>query len=92
MHAKSLQLYPTLFDPWTVVSQTLLSMGFCRQEYWSELPYPPPADFLTQGSNLRLRHCRQILYHWGSPIYKHVCMKNYIKLIFLFKYTFIYAI
>ena len=27
---------------WTVAHQAPLSMGFPRQEYWSELPFPPP--------------------------------------------------
>ena len=26
--------------PWTVAHQAPLSMGFSRQEYWSELPFP----------------------------------------------------
>ena len=30
--------------PWTVACQVPLSMGFSRQEYWSELPCPPPGD------------------------------------------------
>ena len=30
--------------PWTVVCQIPLSMEFCRQEYWSGLPFPPPGD------------------------------------------------
>ena len=29
---------------WTVAHQALLSMGLSRQEYWSELPCPPPGD------------------------------------------------
>ena len=29
---------------WTVARQTPLSMGFPRQEYWSGLLFPPPAD------------------------------------------------
>ena len=29
---------------WTVISQAPLSMGFSRQEYWSSLPYPSPAE------------------------------------------------
>ena len=41
MRAKSLQLYPTLWNLWTVAHQAPLSMGFCRQEYWSGLPCPP---------------------------------------------------
>ena len=32
-----------------------------QQEYWSELPFPPPGIFLTQGLNVSLLHCRQIL-------------------------------
>ena len=34
---------------WTVAHQSPLCMGFCRQEYWSGLPFPPPGIFLTQG-------------------------------------------
>ena len=30
--------------PWTIADQTPLSLGFSRQEYWSELPFPPPGD------------------------------------------------
>ena len=30
--------------PWTVARQAPLSMEFSRQEYWSELPFPPPGD------------------------------------------------
>ena len=56
--------------PWTVAGQAPLSMGFSRQQYWSELPFPPPGDLLTQRSNTGLLHCRQIRYHLnhqGSP-------------------------
>ena len=28
--------------PWTVACQASLSMEFSRQEYWSDLPFPPP--------------------------------------------------
>ena len=40
-HFSCVQLFATL---WTVASQTPLSMGFSRQEYWSESPCPPPGD------------------------------------------------
>ena len=30
-------------------SQTPLSMGFSRQEYWSGLPFTPPGDFPNPG-------------------------------------------
>ena len=48
---------------WTVARQPPLSMGFSRQEYWSGLLCPSPGDFPTQGSNLSLLHCWQILFH-----------------------------
>ena len=35
--------------PWTVVHQAPLSMGFCRQEYWSRLPFPSLDDFPDTG-------------------------------------------
>ena len=42
--------YVQLFiTPWTVDCQALLSMGFSRQEHWSELPCPPPGDLLDPG-------------------------------------------
>ena len=34
---------------WTVARQAPLSMGFPRQEYWSELPLPSPRDLLDPG-------------------------------------------
>ena len=30
--------------PWTVAHQAPLFMGFSRQEYWSGLPFPSPAE------------------------------------------------
>ena len=57
----------TLCDPWTVARQAPLSVGFSRQEHWSGLPCPSPGIFPTQGSNLSLLHCRQILYHQSVP-------------------------
>ena len=38
----SLSVMATHFvAPWTAVYQTLLSVQFSRQEYWSGLPFPP---------------------------------------------------
>ena len=34
---------------WTVALQAPLSVGFSRQEYWSGLPCPPPADLPDPG-------------------------------------------
>ena len=35
------RLFGTL---WTVASQTPLSMGLSKKEYWSGLPFPPPEE------------------------------------------------
>ena len=40
------RLFVTL---WTVALQGPLSMGFSRQEYWSELPRPSPGDLPDPG-------------------------------------------
>ena len=45
----SLQACPTLSILWTVARQAPLSMGFSRQEYWSELPCLPPDDLSDPG-------------------------------------------
>ena len=50
-HFSHVQLFVTI---WTVARQAPLSMGFSRQEYWSELQCPPPGDLpnsAIQGSN-----------------------------------------
>ena len=61
----------TLCDPMDVACQAPLSKEFPRQKYWSGLPFPPPGDFLTQGSNLSLLLCRKILNHEppGAPLH-----------------------
>ena len=37
---------------WTVARQAPLSVGFSGQEYWSGLPFPPPADLPNPGIEL----------------------------------------
>ena len=49
MHGRSLQSFWLFATPWTIAHQAPLSMGFCRQEYWSELPCPPPEDLPNPG-------------------------------------------
>ena len=43
------KLCPTLATPWTVARKAPLSMGFSRQECWSELPFPSPGDLPDPG-------------------------------------------
>ena len=49
---KSLSHVRFLATPWTAAYQAPLSMGFSRQEYWSEVPLPSPADSLIFIYNL----------------------------------------
>ena len=50
MHACIFSHVQLFVTPWTVVCQTSLSMGFSRQEYWSELPFSPPGDLPDPGT------------------------------------------
>ena len=53
----------------TIAHQTLLSMGFSRQKYWSSLPFPPQGDFPNPGLNRSLLHWEMDslpLSHQGS--------------------------
>ena len=52
MHAQSLSCVQLFVTPWTVAHQTPLSMGFHRQEYQSELPFPPSEDLPGPGIKL----------------------------------------
>ena len=66
------QLCSTLCDPMTVACQAPLSMGFCRQEYWSGLPLPPPGDLpnprINSISSALQAYC-SLLSHQGSSKY-----------------------
>ena len=46
---KSLSRVRLSAAPWTVAHQAPLSMGFSRQEHWSGLPFPSPADLPDPG-------------------------------------------
>ena len=50
MCVQSLQSCLTLCNPKTWARQAHLSVGFSRQEYWSELPCPRPGDLPDPGT------------------------------------------
>ena len=57
----------------TVARQAPLSLGFSKQEYWSELPFPSPGDLLDPGikpASPALQVDSLPLSHQGSPDYK----------------------
>ena len=45
-HSSRVRLFAT---PCTIAHQVFLFMEFSRQEYWSELPCPPPGDLPNPG-------------------------------------------
>ena len=49
MKVKLLSRVRLFVTPWTVAHQAPPSMGFSRQEYWSGLPFPSPADLPNPG-------------------------------------------
>ena len=79
---KSLSCVRLCATPWIVAYQAPPSMGFCRQEYWSGLPFPSPGGLPNPGIvlNLGLLHCRQTLYHLshqGSPLTRGINASKY---------------
>ena len=54
--AKSLQLCPTLCDPIDGSPLGSPSLGFSRQEHWSELPFPSPQLLLIEGNGNPLQY------------------------------------
>ena len=65
--------------PWTIVRQSPLSMGFPKQEYWSELPFPSPGDLPDPRIELAfpaLQLSSLPLSHQGSPNQEVVLFKE----------------
>ena len=44
---------------WTVAFQAPMPMGFSRQEYWSELPFPPSGDLPDWGIKPKSLHWQE---------------------------------
>ena len=49
MKVKSLSYVQLFVTPRTVACQAPPSVGFSRQEYWSEVPFPSPGDLPDPG-------------------------------------------
>ena len=50
VHAWAFSHISLFVTPRTIAHQAPLSIKFSRQEYWSELPFPPPGDLSTPGT------------------------------------------
>ena len=49
MYVLSCSVLSNAATPLTVACQVPLSLKFCGQGYWSELPFPPPGDLPNPG-------------------------------------------
>ena len=60
----------TLCDPRTTAHQASLFMGFSRQEYCSEFPFPPPEDLpdpeIQLASPVSSVLVGKLFYHWAT--------------------------
>ena len=71
-----------LVTPWTAACQTLLSMGFPRQEYWSGLPFPSPGDLPDPGieptfpMSSALQADPLSLSHLGNPALSYLMLNT----------------
>ena len=64
---------------WTIAHLAPLSMGFFRQEYWSELPCPPPGNLLDPGIETAspATPAMQVdSLQWSHPGIPHGCVKG----------------
>ena len=73
--------------PWTVACQAPLSMGFSRQEYWNELPCPPPGDLSNPViepkklmSSVLAGRFFVTSTTWEAPSYQKVRRKFFLRL------------
>ena len=68
--AQSLSHVHLIAIPRTAAHQATLSMEFSRQEYWSRLPFPSPADssWLRDQTHVSCISCtdKWIPYHWAT--------------------------
>ena len=71
------KLCPSRVTLWTVASQSSLSMGFPRQEYWSGLLFSSPGDLPDSKIKPGFLHCRHLCVScvcmclWGA-IHSHI--------------------
>ena len=70
--------------PWTIARQVPLSMGFSKQEYWSELPCHPPGVLPDPGiesvspASPALQAILYPLSHMGTRLWAYLCSIHFI--------------
>ena len=68
LHVKLLSRVRLFATLWIVARQIPLSMAFSRQEYWSELLWPPPGDLLDPGMEPRSPALADECFYHGSHL------------------------
>ena len=67
IYTKLLSCVQFFVTPWALTHQAPLSMGFSRQESWSELQFPPPAELPDPG----IKPPSPAWATWEGPLYIH---------------------
>ena len=83
MKVKSESEVRPLATPWTTAYQAPPSMGFSRQEYWSEVPLPSPVIMFKEGQMIhsKTKRCNSwYLAYWDTDSlfledFKSVCLQ-----------------
>ena len=85
------QLFAT---PWTAAYQSPPSMGFSRQEYWSELPLPSPKKIFSPSHSIVFLYFFALISEEGfliSPCYSlELCIQMGIAFFFSFAFSFFF--
>ena len=73
---KSLSHIWLLATPWTAAYHPPPSMGFFRQEYWSEVPLPSPRSFLNGSISpnlqiIAMQTAATLIFPYNSPLSKN---------------------
>ena len=75
-HARLFSHVLLFVAPWTVAQQASLSMGFSRQEYWSELTFPPPKDLVGKQKRKRQSTTQSKTLGFGSESKQQMIRKE----------------
>ena len=67
---KSLSCVRLFMTPCTVACQASLSLGFCRQEHWSGLPFPFPEDLPEEYFTSAIFPSNDISVNMRKTLYK----------------------
>ena len=68
-------------SPWTVAREAPLFLGFSRQEYWSELPFPSPGDLPDPRIKRGSPALQVVFAYTGMYPLEHILFPSFLFLI-----------